>query len=151
MDWLLVSLLPGLENRAGIPLAILRGVNPFVAWIISSLLSFAAGLLVLLFLSRLEELVLLTPLSNLYKAVSENVRKRVYKYVEKYGRFALPVFVAVPMPGSGVYSGALAAFLLGMKKEEALVGLLVGSFLSGLIVLIASASLRALISPLPLP
>ncbi len=144
MYWALVSLLPTLENRAGIPLAIFSGVDPFFAWIVSSFLSFLGGFTTYLLLRHVEPLLLRTPLRGLYSHYISSLRRRAKKY-EKWEALALPLFVAVPLPGSGAYTGALLAYLLGLKKGETALGLFLGTYAAGLLVLTASVSLRVLV------
>ena len=144
MYWALVSLLPTLENRAGIPLAIFSGVSPLYAWLMSSFLSFIGGFATFLLLRYVEPLLLRTPLKDLYLRYISSLRKKAEKY-EKLEALALPFFVAIPLPGSGAYTGALLAYLLGLNKKETAIGLFTGVYVAGLIVLTASVSLEALI------
>jgi uncharacterized membrane protein len=60
--------------------------------------------------------------------------------IEKYGPWALILFVAVPLPGSGVWSGALAAWIFQLEKTKALLSLLAGVIISALIVTILTVS-----------
>jgi uncharacterized membrane protein len=46
----------------------------------------------------------------------EKVRDKAHPMVEKYGFMGLAVFVAIPLPGTGAYSGTAAAWLLGMDR-----------------------------------
>jgi len=54
--------------------------------------------------------------------------------IEKYGPWALILFVAIPLPGSGVWSGSLAAWLFGIKKKKALWAIFAGALISGIAV-----------------
>lgn len=58
------------------------------------------------------------------------------KKIEKYGPWALILFVAIPLPGSGVWSGSLAAWIFGINKRNALLAILAGAILSGVVVTI---------------
>ncbi len=145
MYWLLLSILPFIENRGAIPLAILQGVNPFLAWIISSFLSFLGGFLSYLFLEKIETTVRKTPLGYLYDTFIDKIRKKRRSYIDRYGELALFLFVAVPLPGSGAYSGSLFAYLFNLSPIKTAVGLLAGTLVSGLIVLTASVSLGVLV------
>ena len=61
--------------------------------------------------------------------------------VEKYGLIGLALFVAVPLPGSGVYAGALLAWALGMNKKYTLfsifLSLTAGVLIAGILVTLA--------------
>ncbi|MCL6613684.1 MAG: small multi-drug export protein [Firmicutes bacterium] len=54
--------------------------------------------------------------------------------VAKYGALGLALFVAVPLPGTGAWTGALAAFVFGIPKRWALPAITIGTVLAGLIV-----------------
>ena len=58
--------------------------------------------------------------------------------VTKYARLGLYLFVAVPLPGTGAWSGALIATLLKMPKTRALLSIFCGVITAGIIMLIAS-------------
>ena len=55
----------------------------------------------------------------------------------KYGAAALPIFVAIPLPGMGVWTGALGAFLLGIPFKKAFPLILIGDIAAGIIVTLA--------------
>ena len=56
----------------------------------------------------------------------------------KYARIGLFLFVAVPLPGTGAWSGALIATILKMPKTKALLSIFCGVIMAGIIMLIAS-------------
>ena len=67
-------------------------------------------------------------------------QKKVHKYVEKYGVLGLGLFIGVPLPGSGVYSGALAAYLLGFKFKEFFKAAIIGVLIAGVIITLISTA-----------
>ena len=54
--------------------------------------------------------------------------------MEVFGDIALIVFVAIPLPGSGAWTGSLVAYLFGVKYKKALLLISIGVALSGIIV-----------------
>ncbi len=48
----------------------------------------------------------------------EKTQHRLHPYVEKYGELGVALFIGVPLPGSGVYSGALGSYLLGLDRRK---------------------------------
>lgn len=66
--------------------------------------------------------------------VFERTRRRS-EMVKKYEQIGLMVFVAVPLPGTGAWTGALIAFLLGMDLKTAFWPIALGVFIAGVIVL----------------
>lgn len=61
--------------------------------------------------------------------------RRQSSLVEKYKRIGLMLFVAVPLPGTGAWTGALIAFLLGMSLKKAFWPIALGVLVAGVIVL----------------
>ncbi|MAF80942.1 ligand-binding protein SH3 [bacterium] len=64
----------------------------------------------------------------------ERTRRKLAPQVEKYGPWALILFVAIPLPVTGAWTGSLAAFVFGLPKKEAFVAILIGLFISAAIV-----------------
>lgn len=64
-------------------------------------------------------------------------QRRIHPYVEKYGELGVAAFIGVPLPGSGVYTGAVGAFILGLDRRKFTVANVIG-------VLIAAAIVTAL-------
>mgnify|MGYP001610953834 CR=1 FL=1 len=63
------------------------------------------------------------------------VRVRFQKHYDRYGALALFLYVAIPTPFSGVWSGAVAAVLFGIRPKYAAPALIAGMMVAGLIVL----------------
>lgn len=61
--------------------------------------------------------------------------RRQSALVVKYEKIGLMLFVAIPLPGTGAWSGALVAFLLGMGLKSALLSITLGVLIAGVIVL----------------
>ena len=64
--------------------------------------------------------------------------KKTHK-LEKYGYIGLAFFVSVPLPGTGVWTGCLAASLLGMEFKKSLLAALTGSAMAGVAVSILTS------------
>ena len=121
----LLSTLPGFEGRYAILVAAYCPAAPIVAYVSSTTM----GILVYMLLDRLVALLeRLSPrLHRVYVSVEERIARRLG---ESGGLAALVVFVAIPLPGSGVWSGAIAAKLLGLKRSHAILGLVAGNMLA---------------------
>lgn len=65
--------------------------------------------------------------------VFERTRKRS-KIIEKYEEIGLVVFVGIPLPMTGAWTGAVAAFLFNLDKKKSIFLILLGVILAGLIV-----------------
>lgn len=132
---ILISALPIFELRAGIPVAIYYGFKPWEAYFLATFGNFLPIPFLLLFLNKLLELVKkFRTLWRLYELVYSRVeRKR--ELIDKYGYIGLTLFVSVPLPVTGAWTGCLLAFLLGLKKLKAMIAILVGIMIAGIIVL----------------
>ncbi|OYT56832.1 MAG: hypothetical protein DRO96_02535 [Candidatus Aenigmatarchaeota archaeon] len=144
MDWLhltLLTIMPGLELRAAIPYALFNGDG--IAGILFVLL-----LNVLIFFPVWVGLLLLYRFAEnwwIVKNVVNKIRKRGEPYVKKYGIPGIAIFVAIPLPGSGVYSGTLLAWLLGLEWRKSFVACAVGVIFAAIAVyLISTGALSAL-------
>lgn len=67
-------------------------------------------------------------------------RKKFYKKYEKWGDLALILFVAIPLPVTGAWTGSFAAFLFGIKLKKALPLITLGVIIAGIIVTLISIS-----------
>ncbi|MDD3066306.1 MAG: small multi-drug export protein [Candidatus Gracilibacteria bacterium] len=72
---------------------------------------------------------------KLLEKIFHKTRHRHSANFLRFGALFLTIFIAIPLPGSGGYSGALVAWLFGVKKKPAVVLVSIGVLLSGLIVL----------------
>ncbi len=141
MKWLeilFVSALPFSELRGGIPLALYLGFDPISAYVLCVLGNFLPIPLLLLTLGLIERVTLKLPLiSEIYnKIVKRTERKR--EIVDKYGYLGLTMFVAIPLPITGAWTGTLLSSLLGLDKLKSAFYILLGIMIAGIIVLTTS-------------
>ena len=131
---LLATISPISELRGGIPLGISLGLDPlftfFVAIIANALIFFPVFFALRLFY---DKLLFRIPLFNKYL---DNLRKRGKPKVEKYGFWGLILFVAIPLPVTGAYTGTILAWLLGMDWRKAFPAVGLGVVVAGGIVLL---------------
>lgn len=59
---------------------------------------------------------------------------KLQPYVEKYGELGLALFIGIPLPGTGAYSGAVGAYLLGMSRKKFWVANALGVLIAGVCV-----------------
>ena len=60
------------------------------------------------------------------------------KTIEKYGFFGLTLFVGIPLPGTGAWTGCLLAVLLQMDKKKSFYYILAGVLMAAVIMMIFS-------------
>jgi len=132
---LIISALPITELRGALPVAI----NLFhFPWHYALLLAVIGNLLpvplILLFLDAFSRL--LSKIGIFKRALDwlfEHTRRRG-KIIERYERIGLMLFVAIPLPMTGAWTGSLAAVLFGLKFKHAFLSIFAGILISGTIV-----------------
>jgi uncharacterized membrane protein len=130
----LVTISPISELRGGIPVGISLGLDPlltfFVAIITNTILFFPIILVLRLFydgiLSRLQ----------IFNRYLDSVRRKGKPKVDKYGSLALALFVAIPLPLTGVYTASILSWLLGMDWRKVFPAIALGVIIAGIIVLL---------------
>jgi uncharacterized membrane protein len=132
---LLVTISPIGELRGGIPLGILKyELDPLfifcIAVIANALIFFPVFFALRLFY---DKLLCRIPLFNKYL---DSLRKRGKPKVDKYGFWGLALFVAVPLPLTGAYTGTILAWLLGMDWKKAFPAIGLGVIVAGVVVLL---------------
>lgn len=138
---LFVSALPISELRGGIPLALALGLTPAKAFIISIIGNVLPVPFLLLFLEKLKNLFLrVEVVERYYKKIEARVLKKK-RIVEKYGYIGLALFVAIPFPATGAWTGSLLATLLDLEFKKSLIFISLGVIMAGCIVLSASLGL----------
>ncbi len=137
---IILTLMPFLELRASIPYGIFS-TNLHWGWVfmICVLVNIIlAPIVYYLFLELIQLLRKIKMIDYCYHKTVVRTQKKVHKYIEKYGVLGLAVFIGIPLPGSGVYSGALAADLLGIEFKDFFKAAVIGVVVAGLIVLLVS-------------
>ena len=131
----LLCFLPISELRGGLPFALSRGIPVIPAVLYCVLLNALVGPLLFLFLSSLHKVLSRLPIyQRLFTKLIDRARNKVKQKLEKYGYLGLVLFVAIPLPITGVYTGTLGAWVLGMKAKRALPAVALGAILAGIIV-----------------
>ncbi|MFC1929540.1 COG2426 family protein [Chloroflexota bacterium] len=136
---LAIAAAPISELRGAIPVAISVFHFPwyyaFLLAVIGNLLPVPFILLLLNSVSRLLNKVRF--FEQLLNWLFERTRRRG-KIIERYERIGLALFVAIPLPITGAWTGSLAAVLLGLKFRYAFLSIFIGVLASGVIVTCAT-------------
>lgn len=134
----LISMIPLVELRGAVPLGVAAGMTTAQLLPLAILGNMIPIPFLLVFGEKLLDWICtlppLTRIATAYKQKLLNKREQV----TRYARLGLYLFVAIPLPGTGAWSGALIATLLKMSKGKALLSILCGVVTAGLIMLLAS-------------
>lgn len=134
----IVSLLPIVELRGGLIAASILGVNPYIGFLICFIGNILPVPIILWFImplfNRLKKF-------KSFQKMIEKLEKKALKNkdkIEKYEFWSLLLFVGIPLPGTGAWTGSLVASILDMDKKKALIAIICGVFMAGCIMLILS-------------
>ncbi len=135
------AMLPGTELRLSIPLAFALGMSPAEAFCYSIAGNLVPVLLLPVILGKttgwLRKFWVFDKLIGWLFARIE----RHSGVIAKYGMVGLVLFVAVPMPGTGGWTGCVAAFLMRMRYRITIVAVSAGMAIAGIVVTLACMGL----------
>ena len=138
-EWIvfIVSMLPIVELRGGILAASLLGVEMWKAFLICAVGTMIPVPFILLFIRQV-----LTWLKNLgFAKFAEKLEAKAEKNrekIEKYETFGLTLFVGIPLPGTGAWTGSLIAALMNMRFKHSFIAVLLGTILADIIMCLIS-------------
>lgn len=138
LKYMVITVIPWIELRGAIPLAVQQAEQMYLPLILlSNLAIFWPGYYFLeLVYHRIPE-------DTWLHRKFEGIREKAHPLVEKYGVLGLAVFVAIPLPGTGAYSGTAAAWLLKMNPKKAFLGVSLGVIIAFVLVWALSAGFAA--------
>lgn len=138
----LISMVPIIELRGAVPFGVAMGVNPFLALAVSIIGNIIPVPFVFLFARRfLEWGKDVKFLSKFCTWVLKKGEKGGKKLTAKAGQsifIALVLFVGIPVPGTGAWTGTLAASLLDLDFKKSSIAVICGIILAGAIMLTLS-------------
>ncbi len=140
------SMIPIGELRTSIPLALRAGLSPFQAFFWSVLGNMVVGLVLLLILTPLSRFLEdhFYVLNRFFNWLFDRTRRRHSQKIENWGSLALIGFVGIPLPMTGVWTGALVAFVFGIPFKKAFPAIICGALIAGVIVTLVSLGLVSL-------
>ena len=134
----MISMIPVTELRAALPLAYnIYGLSAWESWLWSVLGTFATMVVIIFLLDPIEQFLSghIAFFKKIFDWLFEHTRSKAGAKMEKFGPWAIFILAAIPIPFLGGMTGALAAFLFDTPKRKSLPLLLLGTMLSGAIVL----------------
>lgn len=140
-----ISMVPLIELRAAVPYAIAIGLPVIPAYIVCILGNMFPVPIIFLFARKVLEWGKDKKyIGKFFTFCLEKGHKGGEKLKEKAGKglfWALLVFVGIPLPGTGAWTGTLAASILDMDFKSSVLAVLLGVVLAGIIMGLASAGL----------
>jgi uncharacterized membrane protein len=130
-----LTFLPISELRGAIPFAIARGMDWRWAYLYAVGLNALVAPACWVFLSTFHKLFLkMNWYRSFFDRFVEKARGKIHAGVENWGWFGIAVFVAIPLPITGAWTGTLGAWTLGLSKKKTMLAVILGVAGAGVIV-----------------
>ena len=129
------SMIPIIELRGAVPMGWAMGLEWWQTYIISVLGNMVPVPFILLFINKIIKWMAESKIS-LFNKVANWLLKKAEKNrakIEKYAFWGVALFVAVPLPVTGAWTGSLVAAVIDMKFWKALLSALIGVMIAGVI------------------
>lgn len=134
----IISLLPILELRGGLIAARILGVKFIKAFIICYIANILPVPFILLFINWIfNKMSKWKPTKKIVDWLSNKTLKKKDQ-IDKYGYFGLFLFVGIPLPGTGAWTGSLLAILLNLDKKKSFITIAIGVLAAGIIMSLLS-------------
>lgn len=134
----LISMVPVVELRGAIPYGVANGLAPWFACILSIIGNMLPVPFILLFIRKILHWMKRYPKLGKIALRLEARASNKSGRVRKSELVGLCILVAVPLPGTGAWTGALVAALMEMRMKRALPIILLGVVIAGLVVTLAT-------------
>ena len=135
---LVTSMMPILEIRGAIPVGVASGLDPWLAFAVGFVGNMLPIPILILLTRKIIEWLKKHNMLVKLTAWLENKGSKGAQKVQKYSFWGLFILVAIPLPGTGAWTGALVASLLDMRLKRALPAIAMGVAAAGLIVLLVT-------------
>ena len=142
----LVSMVPVIELRGAIPAAVLAGLDIRIALITAIIGNLVPVPFIIIFIRKIFKWLQAKSqrLGNMVRRMEAKADAKKAQ-VLKYEFWGLMILVAIPLPGTGAWTGALVAAMLDMQLKRAFPAIAAGVVTAGLIVTIATYGVSVLI------
>ena len=131
----IISMIPVIELRGAIPIGVGLGLSHAEAMGISIIGNMLPVPFIILFIRPIFRWM--TKKSGKLARLAEKLETKAegkWDKIHRYQFFALTIFVAIPLPGTGAWSGALIAAVMNMRLRNALPSILLGVLIAGILV-----------------
>ena len=131
----IISMIPVIELRGAIPIGVSLGLSHVEAMGVSIIGNMLPVPFIILFIRPIFRWM--TRKSGKLARLAEKLESKAegkWDKIHRYQFFALTLFVAIPLPGTGAWSGALIAAVMNMRLRNALPSILLGVLIAGVLV-----------------
>ena len=145
---IIMAALPVAELRLAIPIAILKppygfGMDPVSAFSFAVIGNMLPVIPLLLYLEPVSNYLRRWKIWDRYFTwLFERTHRKHSESFEKYGSIGLAIFVGIPLPATGAWTGCAAAFVFGFKFRNALLALFAGVLLAGVVMTLLTVGIN---------
>jgi uncharacterized membrane protein len=139
----ILSFMPISELRGAIPYAITKDIPWYWAYLLAVTINALVAPACWIFLATIHKLFYGTNPEKgfrwykyLFDLFVERARKKLSVKIEKWGWIGIAIFVAIPLPITGAWTGTLGSWILGVSKRRTMVAVIAGVLTAGVIVTI---------------
>ncbi|MBD5133241.1 MAG: small multi-drug export protein [Clostridiales bacterium] len=143
---ILVSMIPVVELRGGIPFGVAAGLPVWAAFLAAVIGNLIPAPFIIVYIRRILQWMRerIPRLNSLVDRLERKAHLKGQK-VNRYKYLGLMLFVAIPLPGTGAWTGSLAAAFLDMPLRKAIPSVIAGVLIAGMAISILSYGIVSLI------
>ena len=142
---LILAAVPILEQKAAIPIGIIAGLPIWEVYLLTLIGAITPSPFIIWFIDHIFKFLKRYPIMDKIIIKLEAKTRGKSEKIQKYKILGLFIFVAIPLPGTGVWTGSLAAVLLGLEKKSAVLAVAMGAVVCGLLILAFTSGVGSLI------
>ncbi len=133
---MLVSMIPVIELRGGLPFGVMLGLPYYLAFPAAVIGNIIPAPFIIVYIRRIFTMMrrYMPRLNGLVDNLERKAHLKGQK-VQKYQYLGLWLFVAIPLPGTGAWTGSLAAAFLDMRLKKAMPAVVLGVLTAGCVML----------------
>ncbi len=150
---LILTILPITELRVGLPIIlnyVIKNDLPVTPYF---LLVLALNILIIFFIFFFldfihQHLLKIHFYKNLVEKKLNSLQEKSTKLQQRFnttGFFALTLFVAIPLPGTGAWTGTILAWILNLERKKSIIAIATGVIIAGILILLASLGILNII------
>ena len=142
---MLVSMVPVVELRGGIPFGVATGLPVWLAWLAAVIGNLIPVPFIIVYIRRIFQWM--RRKMPRFNGVVDKLEQKAHlkgATVTRYKYLGLAIFVAIPLPGTGAWTGALVAAFLDMPLRKAIPSIVIGVLLAGIAISILTFGVASL-------
>ncbi len=143
---MLVSMIPVVELRGGIPFGVTAGLPVWAAWLAAVIGNLIPVPFIIVYIRRIFQWMRrrMPRLNSMVDWLEQKAHLKGER-VSRYKYLGLAIFVAIPLPGTGAWTGALAAAFLDMPLRRAIPSIVAGVLVAGTVISLLAFGVVSLI------